>query len=694
LSKILNVCHYILDMSLAVSYDLNSVSGLGPKRIAILKQSGIKTPLDLLYYLPRTYSDRTQTVLIKNLCVDQDSVVCGEVREVRISKGAKARATVEISDGTGSLSLVFFHYTMGVQKKYQPGRRVAVFGKVQDYNGLQMVHPETEFLGQKPYVGRILPIYSLSEAMRASRMEQNFFRNLLESVWNQFGSSVTEPLSESLCRELKILPQKQQLQILHFPSSMVDLQKATESLKRSRMLPVCIRMWRRRKRRLAQGCSHLHHHHYADQLISNLPFALTTGQTDCIRAMKEGLTADRQYHVLVQGDVGSGKTIPAIWSALAVAESGYQVLVMVPTEILALQHYRVFKAALSEMPFAVALVTGRLNGEERRLIQQEILNQKVQIVIGTHALFSESMNYPKVGLVIVDEQHRFGVVQREKILAKAAHPDLIIMSATPIPRSLVMTFYGDLEQIIIPDKPLGRKEIRTRIVNQERREAMKTWILTQTALEKKVYWVLPRIEKQETGLSVEGVFAELKSKTDQWEVLGVHGKMSSEEKEKVLLDFAGSGGDILVATTVIEVGVDIPAATIMVIEGADRFGLAQLHQLRGRVGRGQEESWCFLTTEAEGESLERIQRFAREPDGFKIAEIDLETRGAGNLEGDDQSGVYNLKLFDFLQDYSEIQKIITEAEKIGAQSEDWSLVDQNLFEAWLDEAESLSDGAH
>jgi ATP-dependent DNA helicase RecG len=450
------------------------------------------------------------------------------------------------------------------------------------------------------------------------------------------------------------------------------------------------------------------------QARAALPFQLTDGQENALNEIVAGLNGKKQFHALLQGDVGSGKTVVAMLAMLAVCGAGEQCALMVPTDILARQHYKTLKPFFDAAGMHLQLLVGATSAAERNVILGELQMGLCEAVIGTHALFSKDVAFRNLGLVIIDEQHRFGVGQREALLAKGEYPDMLVMSATPIPRSLAMTLYGDLKVISIKDKPVGRKPIRTRLVPSEKRDDMKKFICNEAASGNLCYWIVSRVNADDSGdsansetgekgaYSVDDIVKEMRSYIAATQaplrVEGIHGQMDEAKRDEILKQFAQGEIQILVATTVIEVGVNVPAANLMVIDQPDRFGLAQLHQLRGRVGRGSVQAWCFLMLppgDAAEASMERLTKFAGTEDGFEIAEIDLQTRGAGNLEGNEQSGAWVFRWFDWIADQELISKTLTMAENILADAGAFDNAAREKIQTWYNEKPSANaDGVH
>lgn len=658
--------------------DISSIAGIGPKKLEALHKTGFYSISDLLYNIPRTWIDRTTVNKISQIRDGENVVLMGKLVRGGIVRGRKSRYIGVLSDGTGEVQLLFFNYVAGIARKLVLGKRYIVIGSVGSYRGFQMVHPEIqEVEDDAEYNGGFVPVYSISEACHEAKMEQKFFRTLYEKLFRMPNLTLDRGCPRELTEFLGMKPVVENLRRLHLPMSMGDAYQGKRQLKILELLPFCLRMASRRRALLERGSERRVDLGRVLEAKSKLPFALTNDQEHALQEILDGLNGKRQFHALLQGDVGSGKTVVAMLAMLGVcgggiAKGGEQCALMVPTDILARQHYASLKPFFEAAGLRVELLLGSMGAAERRTLLGELQMGLVDAVIGTHALFSRDVEYAKLGLVIIDEQHRFGVNQREALLAKGNYPDMLVMSATPIPRSLAMTLYGDLHTIIIKEKPPGRKPVQTRVMPPTKREDLKRYLLKEIKGGNRCYWVVSRIGADENedpanGEKIQGleeVVEELKNFSSEWKVAYVHGQMDDEERENNLRAFARGDVQMLVATTVIEVGVNVPEANLMVIDHPERFGLAQLHQLRGRVGRGSIAAWCFLICKQDDSAFERLSKFASTEDGFEIAEMDLATRGAGNLEGSEQSGSWVFHWFDWIADKDLISKTLETAELI------------------------------
>jgi ATP-dependent DNA helicase RecG len=665
-------------------HPLDMLTGVGPKRQKVLREAGIRSLEDLVRWVPREWLDRTRLKSIAELREGDTALIRGRVASARLFPGGRERLSVQLQDDSGKIELLFFHYARNWEQRLTPGSEWIASGKVSGYRGPQIVHPElTEVDPTEPWQGEIQPVYPLTEAMREARMEQRFLRKAIQQALGVSSLRLTEPFPEALRNELGFLPELDHLRRLHQPTSQAEIESGFRQLKYAEILPVTIRMARRRELMLTRGRALLGGDALQGQLEAKLPFTLTAGQRAAVAAISAGLAAPRQFQCLLQGDVGSGKTAVAALVAVAAVGAGVQAAFLAPTEILAWQHWRKLDPLFAELGIRSGLLTGSTPPPARRELLTALADGSLQLLFGTHALFSADVTYAHLGFVVIDEQHRFGVGQRAALMAKGRDPDLLAMSATPIPRSLVMTLYGDLQPISLAEKPAGRQPIQTRMVPAAKRDGLKHWIAERIGAGERVYWVVPRVEEDESSelQSVEALAEELRASFGaKFSVGVVHGRLPDDQKQRALERFATGQDHLLAATTVIEVGVDVPEAGVIVIEGAERFGLAQLHQLRGRVGRGGQEAWCFLLAEASAE--ERLRAFAATEDGFAIAELDLDQRGAGNLEGLQQSGESAFRWFDFVRDRELIQQ---SADFARAKIRAWETLDpaeRDLYQRW------------
>jgi ATP-dependent DNA helicase RecG len=645
--------------------ELARLKGLGPKRLQALERSGIRTLRDLVYHLPRTYLDRTRFGRVADCVAGEDAYLHVLVHEVTMLSN---RMTVTVADDSGSIELIFFQGLPYLKGKFHPGLCLVVAGTVSIFKGLQIAHPEwiPVSADKQPEPQGLLPRYPLTEAMGESRVEHKLLQGWATQALEEF------VFSDSLDARLKELAQLRSeqtvLKVLHRPETLEAAAQAMREIKLRELLPLFHTLEMRRRSRRLIGQTFAPDPLGTEKLLAALPFQLTGGQAQAIRNIAEALAQPGQFIGLLQGDVGSGKTIVATLGCLGVLAQGGQVAFLAPTEILARQHFRNLSQWMSVLGYACALLTGDTQSDEKESVRQALVSGELPLIVGTHALLSEGVQFRNLGLAIIDEQHRFGVKQRETLALKGAHPHVLYLSATPIPRTLAQTLYGDMDILSLPEKPPGRLPIKTRLVRTDKRRELEGFLLSETQKGNQVFWVVPRIglsdkmldglapneegDEKQAARGVDEVIRELTHFSKTWKVGGVHGKMAAEKRSNALATFRSGDMDVLVATTVIEVGVDIPQANLMVIEGPDRFGLAQLHQLRGRTGRGQEQAWCFLLLpqSCPEETETRLRTFSNTEDGFALAEMDLSQRGAGHLDGTVQSGFGNLHYADLVRD--------------------------------------------
>lgn len=649
---------------------------IGPKRAEVLNEAGIFTLWDLLNYFPRRYLDRSHVSPIKNLKLHEAATVVGRVVNfalVKNRKGWGSRFRLILEDETGHIQLVWFQGAQYYEKAFEPGEMLAAYGKIEYYNGeLQITHPEFDRLENEEennflHTGAIIPVYPSGEALRKKWFDSRGFRRLIKPLL-ELTDELDETLPRSVIEKNKLLSIQATYRQIHFPLSMDNLEKAKERIKFEELFFLQLMMVYRKKK-IASAQKGIVFSKVGDktkELIAKLPFQLTDEQKKVIKEIHADMKSPHCMNRLIQGDVGSGKTIVALLAILIAVENGYQTAFMAPTEILAEQHYYVIQEYLWGMNIRVALLKGGQKKSERDKILYDIQHHEADIVIGTHAIFQEHVAFDKLGLIVIDEQHRFGVLQRaemrRKAVLKGIYPDVLVMTATPIPRTLAMAVYGDLDISVISELPTGRKPIKTVSRKEDARKKIYDFIRTEIKKGRQCYIVYPLIEESEKS--------DLKAATEAFEYLTkkvfpdlrlglLHGKMKSSDKQDVMARFKNREIHILVSTTVIEVGVNIPNATIMLIEHAERFGLTQLHQLRGRVGRGGEQSYCILMIGKEGlteENTTRIRVMEETNDGFKIAEEDLKLRGPGEFFGTKQSGLPELKMAHILFDQELMKK--------------------------------------
>ncbi len=644
--------------------DIQYVKGVGPKKARQLSRLGIRTVYDLLYFPPRRYLDRRNVTAIRNLRHGMDAVVMGEV----ITKGTERSRRgdkwfkVVIGDGTGWLELVWRTsnegFLKGLNNTFRVGDRVIVTGKVIVARGgiKQIWFPEYELvedISESIIAGRIIPVYPATEGLKP-----RFIRKLVRYVLRELQGQIPETIPSYIRKKRGLYNREAALWKLHFPGSMDEARKAHFTLAYEELLYFFIVVLGRRLRTAGKGIPLLKKDTLTAKFLEELPFEFTNAQKRVISEIEDDMSRSVPMHRLLQGDVGSGKTVVALYAMLIAAENGYQAALMAPTEILAEQHFIVIGDFLKNVPVRIRLLTGHMRKKEREQALHEIASGEANIIVGTHALIQEDVKFHKLGFAVVDEQHKFGVVQRAKLLEKADEgvvPHFLVMTATPIPRTLAMTIYGDLDVSILDEKPPGRGKIVTTHRTEKKRPEIYKWVFEKVKEGEQAYVVAPLIEKSDKleVRAAEELFEELKGIAPEGVKIGlIHGRMKKDERQFVMQAFRDGRYHILVATTVIEVGIDVKNATIMVIEHAERFGLAQLHQLRGRIGRGEKTSYCIVVTPEKigEEARKRIKAFVSTTNGFKLAEIDLQIRGPGELYGTRQHGIPDFRIVDMLKD--------------------------------------------
>ena len=658
--------------------DIMYLPGVGPQRKKMLKQElGIETFGDLLEYFPYKHVDRTKVYKVHELTGDMPFVqVVGRILSYETFEMGprKERVVAHFSDGTGIMDLVWFNGGKYAKQHYLIGREYLVFGRPSVFNNrIQVQHPDiddaskidTSAMGMQPY-------YNTTEKMKkaglTSRTVERLVKTLIERLTPQ-----PETIPTFITGPRHLMSRDQALRAIHYPHDAKELEKARVRLKFEELFFVQLNILRyasdqRRKYRgyVFQHVGEVFNTFYHD----HLPFTLTEAQKRVVREIRKDTCSGRQMNRLLQGDVGSGKTLVALMAMLIALDNGYQACIMAPTEILAEQHLRTIMDFLQGMDIRVELLTGIVKGRRRQEILDGLLDGTVRILVGTHALIEDSVQFARLGMAVVDEQHRFGVAQRAKLWGKSQNPPhVLVMTATPIPRTLAMTLYGDLDVSVIDELPPGRKPIQTTHVFDSRITSLYDSIRRQIREGRQVYCVFPLIEESEKIdlKNLEQGFEVLQQAFPEFRLSKVHGKMKPADKDMEMQRFARGETQILVATTVIEVGVNVPNASVMVIFDAQRFGLSQLHQLRGRVGRGADQSYCILVTpfKLSEETRKRIDIMCQTNDGFRIAEADLKLRGPGDLEGTQQSGMaFDLKIADIARDGQLVQMARDEAQQI------------------------------
>ena len=645
----------------------------------MLEAKGLLTVDDLLTYAPFRYEDRTNVKTIAQLAPGEMATVIAEVKSARLA-GFRRRSLgmfeATFTDSSGERLLAKWFHGGYLVDKFVPGLRVALFGKIEldNYTGDMLItHPEFEVLTVDDsdgdaglHTGRIVPVYEA-----ASKITTRVLRSLIHRILGSL-NPVDDHLPQALRERLKLPGRWGAIQSLHFPAPGADLRllNAFRTPAHWRLIfeeffwLECGLSLKRAKGKSQPGISFQLSDRVRERIKSMLPFKPTGAQKRVLKEIADDMQAAHPMSRLLQGDVGSGKTLVAAEAAVIAIENGYQAAVLAPTEILASQHYVYFKNLFHKMGYVVAMLTGSATSREKLQLKKLLSEGLIQVGIGTHALLEEDVEWKKLGLAIVDEQHRFGVMQRMRLASKGTHPDVLVMTATPIPRTLALTIYGDLDVSVIDEMPPGRRPIETKHVTEDRVESVYSFLKKQIALGRQAYVVYPVIEETEAMKAAQQMYQHLSERVFPDIRVGLlHGRLKTDEKETVMDEFRRGEVKILVSTTVIEVGVDVPNATVMVIEQAERFGLAQLHQLRGRVGRGAEQSYCILITGKLGDAgRERIRTMVESSDGFYIAEMDLKLRGPGEFFGTKQSGLPTLRIGNIIRDQDILEAARGEAQ--------------------------------
>ena len=651
--------------------DIKYLQGVGPQRAAMLnKELNIYSLHDLLYYFPYKYVDRSRLYYIHEIDGNMPYIqLKGQILSFEtVGEGRQRRLVAHFSDGTGVVDLVWFQGIKYLMGRYKVHEEYIVFGKPTLFNGrINVAHPDIDTakdltlstMGLQPY-------YNTTEKMKRAGLNSHAMEKLMNNAFALLQGTFSETLSQKVVDEHHLMSLDEALRNVHFPQNPEKLRNAQYRLKFEELFYVQLNILRYTKDRqrkyrglVFERVGEVFNTFYAQ----NLPFQLTGAQKRVIKEIRKDMGSGRQMNRLLQGDVGSGKTLVALMSMLIALDNGYQACMMAPTEILAAQHYETIKQFLFGMNVRVELLMGSVKGKKREEILKGLLTGEVQILIGTHAVLEDTVHFSSLGMVVIDEQHRFGVAQRAKLWTKnTCPPHVLVMTATPIPRTLAMTLYGDLDVSVIDELPPGRKPIQTIHQFDNRRASLYAGIRKQIGEGRQIYIVYPLIKESEKIdiKNLEEGYLQICAEFPECKVSKVHGQMKAAEKDAEMQRFVSGETQIMVATTVIEVGVNVPNASVMVIENAERFGLSQLHQLRGRVGRGADQSYCILVTsyKLSEETRKRLEIMVQTNDGFEIAEADLKLRGPGDLEGTQQSGVaFDLKIADIAKDGQLLQYV-------------------------------------
>lgn len=673
--------------AVGLSSSVSSLKGVGAKKEEALASVGIRTVQDLLLWFPRKYLDRnlTENILLKQ---GESVTLILEILDSYLAHGRKTRLVVTAKTKNNEpVSLVFFKGVQYFRRVFHTGLLVAVTGRLEYFRGFQLVHPDYEILSyggnselntddlpESIHVGRIIPLYPTTEALREEHLDSRGLRRLVFYSLETLKGKIPEILPKEVVSLRTFLDRETAFREIHFPSEEANLSKARTRFKYEELyyFNLLIEYKRSRRAKVPRILWPLPESQTAKEVVSKLPFQLTGDQTESLSKIGEWTRSDTPAAILLQGDVGSGKTLVALLTALRYTDNQVQVCMVAPTEILARQHYQTVLRFLGNMPFlGIELLVGKEPKKIRAEKLYRLKKAESYFVIGTHSLFQEDVEFKDLGLVVIDEQHKFGVEQRETLRAKGKNPDILAMTATPIPRTLCLTLYGDLELVTLKHKPAGRKPIQTRWFTDSRRNGVYNSIRKYVLQGRQCYIVYPLVEESEKSdlkSCIEAYETLQKDVFPEFSVGLLHGRLDAAEKDRVMNSFQKNEIQILVSTTVIEVGVDVPNASVMVIEHSDRFGISQLHQLRGRVGRGSHESFCILLSDSQvsEEAKVRIQALVDSEDGFLLSEIDLKLRGPGELLGVRQSGLPDFRIADLREDKDWIEISRDDAKKFGS----------------------------
>ena len=644
--------------------DIKYLPGVGEQRATLLsRELNIRSLYDLLYYFPYKYIDRSRVFKVSELGGQLQHVqLLGEIRSFEeMGEGASRRLVAHFTDGTAFVDLVWFRGIKFIKNRLKLNKQYVVFGKPSMFNGrVNIAHPDVDdasllkldTMGLQPY-------YNTTEKMKRSGLNSNAMLKLIQNLLELLKYPLPETLSPDIVQRNGLMSLDDALRIIHFPRNGKELQLAQYRLKFEELFFIQLNILHYARERQTRYVGHrfakvgeMFNRFYSEQL----PFQLTNAQKRVVKEIRADVNSERQMNRLLQGDVGSGKTLVALMSMLLAKDNGYQACLLAPTEILAEQHFATLRRMLGGLPVRVELLTGSTKAKERVPLFEALEDGSIDILVGTHAVLEDNVQFRNLGIVVIDEQHRFGVVQRAKMWAKnAIPPHILVMTATPIPRTLAMTLYGDLDVSVIDELPPGRKPITTSHIFRNRIDSLYSFIRTQINEGRQAYIVYPLIsESEKLDLkNLEDGYKQLCNVFCDYKLSKLHGKMKPKEKDEEMRRFASGETQILVSTTVIEVGVDVPNASVMVIENAERFGLSQLHQLRGRVGRGASQSYCILVTDYKlsEDTRKRMEIMTTSNDGFEIAEADLKLRGPGDMEGTQQSGIaFDLKIANLARD--------------------------------------------
>lgn len=682
---------------LTLSSSVQYIKGIGPKRASCLYRLGVQTVRDLLYFVPRRYVDYSSVMKIKDLQINDEATVIGKIIlvENRKTRGHMRGSMIKLllQDETAAIGVKWFNRP-DLKNKFMVSDWLIISGKVSYYHGHQFVNPLYEVLDREEIAerksGTIIPVYPLTEGLSIWNIRRSA-RIALDACRHEIKDSL--PIALRRKNDLIALPEA--LQQIHFPSTTGDASQARRRLVYDEFFYFELMLARRRSERTGKtGIQLKETGALTREFLQILPFSLTKGQHEVISQITRNMAETRPMNRLLQGDVGSGKTVVALYAMLVAVENGYQAALMAPTEILAEQHYLGLSIWLKRLGVHASLLTSSLSRSDKEQSFTDIKTGRAHIIFGTHALIEGNIEFKKLGMVVIDEQHRFGVMQRAELVNKGINPDFIVLSATPIPRTLALTLYGDLDISSLQEKPPRRGEVLTRIVKANEIPKMNQVVQDELKKNHQAFVICPVIEKSEKHdlKSVNEVYHDITGIFPDFSVGIIHGRLPTSERIEIMSRFRDGTLQILVATTVIEVGVDIPNATLMIIEHPERFGLAQLHQLRGRIGRGAEKSYCFLFLDryVAPETYERISYFASSNDGFALAQKDMKLRGPGEILGKRQHGLPDIKIGDLEEDQEILFRARDDAFAVIQQDPEMNMPEHALIKEYLDQ---VAEGA-
>ena len=651
--------------------EITYLKGVGPKRAVALKKNGIFTFGDIIKHYPRKYLDRTNVKKIKDLKVAEQAVVIGKVVTFRFKKTFKRNLfELIIDDGTGQISCLWFNGVSWICDKFTEGDSIAIFGKVEYRNGYSIIHPEFDKIdGSSDLLntGKIIPVYSSTSELKSVGLDSKGFRKIILNALQKVNSELTEFLTPEIISQENLISHIEAVKEIHDPKNKNLLDKAIHRIKFEEHFFFQILMAMRKKKNTeSNGRQFLKRGQILKKVYHSLPFKLTRSQIEVLKEIRQDLSSSNVMNRLLQGDVGCGKTVVAALSSAIVVDNNAQVAILAPTEILAEQHFKSFKNYFKDTNVSVDLLIGKMNLKKKTELIEKISDTRTNIVVGTHALLQENVVFKDLGLIIIDEQHRFGVSHRKKIVDKGINADILSMTATPIPRTLAITIHGDMDISIINELPKNRPDVLTKVISQSEINETYEFMKREMSKNNQCFIVYPIIEESEKLdlRAASTAYTHLKNNIfEHFNVGYIDGRMKKEDRDAEMIKFSNKIIKCLISTTVIEVGIDIPSATVMVIENADRFGLSQLHQLRGRIGRGNKSSFCFLV-KSKDDTTKRLKILEKTRDGFLIADEDLKIRGPGEFFGTRQHGYLKTGLADFYNDGAIIRTSRFQAFKI------------------------------